>query len=458
MREKGQILDIVADYVLVASFKEMLSGVRDAIWGCMAYNFTCAFAGSQLPWSLAACTVSDQGGGPATIWTSEKRTTVTDAAFANAALGQSTVNEDYHLPSLTHPGSVTFASLISIAEMLHSSGAKVLEAAVVAYDVIGKIGCALLTDEFRSKGFRPTGVFGPIGCAAGCAKLMGLNHEKTRNAMALACNCSSSLREWAYAGTSDVYFHNAFAAAAGVKCALLAKEGISAPASMLEGKAGLIQSHSGLSAIKRLEGEIAKFGTTYEVEHTFFKPYPTCGAVSHIAQIALKIFQENKPDPNRIARIVVGTHKHGKNNPGCDNPGPYWGIGHAQMSNQYAVASALVFGEVTLDHYINYQDPLINRLTSLTEVVIDPECERVYPAQKKGWIKVFLTDGKCIEKSQTDLDLVVTPKDHSTIMDKLRIQANKVLGDKRASEFLHLVEKFEEIEDMSLLFTGGVLA
>jgi len=449
---KNCMLDKFAEYVLSSSYSKMPLSVRKAIQGCMAYNFFCAFAGSRLPWSLAACVVSDQGSGPSTIWPSLKRTTVTDAAFANAALGQSVLNEDFHLTSVTHPGSVSFASLISVGEMLHSSGEEVLGAAVVAYDVIGKIGRAMWTDEFRSKGFRPTGIFGPIGCAAGCAKLMGLDHEKTRNAMALACNCSSSLREWAHAGTSDIYFHNAAAAAAGVKCALLAREGVTAPKTMLEGKAGLIQAYSGLSGIERLEAELPMLGAVYEVENTFFKPYPTCGSVAHIAQIALKIHEEDRIDPERITRIVVGTHKHGKINPGCDNKGTYAGIAQAQMSNQFAVASALVYGEVTIDRYINYQDPIINRLTSLTEVELDNECERAYPQQRRGWVKVFLDNGKSIEKAKPDLDVVLTPLDHANIIAKLRLSINKVFGENKSADILRSIERFEDLDDVSRLF------
>lgn len=453
MGQKGNgMLDQFVDYVLSASSEEMPVSVRNAIWGCMAYNFFCAFAGSKLPWSVAACAVSDQGGGPATIWATRKRTTVTDAAFANAALGQSILNEDFHLTSVTHPGSVSFASLISVGEMLHSSGEEVLEAAVVAYDVIGKVGRAMWTDEFRVKGFRPTGIFGPAGCAAGCAKLMGLDHEKTRNAMALACNCSSSLREWAYAGTSDIYFHNAAAAAAGVKCALLAREGITAPNTMFEGKAGFLQAYSGVSAIERLETEIPSLGNTYEVEDTWFKPYPTCGSVAHIAQIALKMYEEDNPDPKRITRVEVGTHKHGKINPGCDNKGPYAGIAQAQMSNQFAVATALIHGEVTIDRYVNYEDPFINRLTSVTEVILDSECERAYPQERRGWVKVFLDDGTCIEKAKPDLDVVITPVDHPAIMEKVGRYAKDVFGEKKSAQLLRSIERFSELDDIARLF------
>jgi hypothetical protein len=64
---KNGMLDKFADYVLSSSYEKMPVSVRNGIWGCMAYNFFCAFAGSRLPWSIAACAVSDQGGCAATI-------------------------------------------------------------------------------------------------------------------------------------------------------------------------------------------------------------------------------------------------------------------------------------------------------------------------------------------------------------------------------------------------------
>jgi 2-methylcitrate dehydratase PrpD len=122
------------------------------------------------------------------------------------------------------------------------------------------------------------------------------------------------------------------------------------------------------------------------------------------------------------------------------------------MSNQFAVATALIHGEVAIDHYIDYRDPGINRLTSLAEVVLDDECEGAYPQQRRGRVKVFLDDGTCIEKAKPDLDVVLAPMDHRAIMEKVGRYARDVFGKKKSAQLLRSIEEFSELDDISRLF------
>jgi len=95
---------------------------------------------------------------------------------------------------------------------------------------------------------------------------------------------------------------------------------------------------------------------------------------------------------------------------------------------------------------------LINRLTSLTEVVLDNECERAYPQQRRGRGKVFLDNGKSIEKAKPDLDVVLTPFDRIAIIEKVKLSAAKVFGEEKSAEIIRSIGRFVELEDISRLF------
>ena len=367
---------------------------------CVAHHLVCALAARDLPWCRAVTALAGPGT-DATLLGDGRTTRAEDAAFANAVLGQSTLAEDLHTPSLVHPGAVVIPAAMALAEEHGRSGAELLTAIVAGYEIAGTFGAAMKTPEFVARGFRPTGVFGVLGAAAAAAVLLRLDVATTESALALAVNMAAGLREWANAGTTDVYVHNGLAARNGILAARLAAAGVTGPPSALTGPAGMAHAYAGGADLSTVEFT----NVVHEVE---FKRHPTCSAVQTVAELALSMRV-----PDRIDRVTVHTHRHGTTNPGCDHPGPFASVGQAQMSNQLTVALALTRGSLTVADYAD-PGPAADLATRVT-VVEDPAYTRVYPGRSAARIDVTLTGGRVVTAELADTNPLRAKEVHANL-------------------------------------------
>ena len=174
---------------------------------CLADMIGIAVQASDLPASRhAVAFAAAMGGNQATIIASKQRASVADAAFANAVMAHGLVQEDMHTASVSHIGVVVWPTLLALAEHSCVSGKDFITAGVAGYQVMARLGHALITKEVASI-FRPTGLVGAIGGAAAGARLLRLTEEETTSALALAANTASGLNEWPREGSDDMFFH-----------------------------------------------------------------------------------------------------------------------------------------------------------------------------------------------------------------------------------------------------------
>lgn len=82
-----------------------------------------------------------------------------------------------------------------------------------------------LPDAVR-QGFHSTAAVGPIGAAAAAAVVIDLDDDELRNAIGIAASSAGGLRK--NFGTTTKPLHAGFAASAGIRAALLAREGATA--------------------------------------------------------------------------------------------------------------------------------------------------------------------------------------------------------------------------------------
>jgi 2-methylcitrate dehydratase PrpD len=401
---------------------------------CVAHHVACAVAARDLPWCTAVEeTIGD--GTAATLLGSGRTTSVEDAVFGNAVLGQSTLAEDLHVPSLTHPGSVVVPVAMALAEQESLSGKDFLTAVVVGYEVLCRFGAALRTAEFTARGFRPSGVFGPLGAAAAAARLLGLDERRAAHAIAIAANTAAGLREWAHTGSTDVYVHNGLAARNGLLAARLAAAGITGPDSALTGPTGMAHAYAGTRTIGT-----PPFGGPPAIREVTFKRYPTCSAVQTVAQLAMAMY--DRYAPTDIESVTVFTHRHGTTNPGCDHAGPFDDIGQAQMSNQLTVALALTGSRLTVSDYRTVPD-----LTRRVTVVEDPAYTARYPRYGGARLEIRLADGRLLADELLDGDPLTAEEVRSNLHD----QVTAARGTATADAVLQQVDELVTLADVRTL-------
>lgn len=203
-----------------------------------------AIAASTLgPGCAASMKVMHDLGGPAesTILGLGAKVAAPNAAFANGALVHA-LNYDPAGAETGHLGVVCLVAPLAMAEAVGNvSGAAFLTASVVACEVKARITAALVRAGVQpSNKFMPGQLLSYLPCAAGAAKILGLDAERFRSAFGLALMQSAGSRQPVLSGDPPAKaIYGAFPNQAGVLAARLAEAGLGADMDAFNPPAGL---------------------------------------------------------------------------------------------------------------------------------------------------------------------------------------------------------------------------
>jgi 2-methylcitrate dehydratase PrpD len=409
---------------------------------CLLDMIGVAAAANDLPWSRqAAQYAAAMGGNRATLIGSPARASVAEAAFANATAGHGLVQEDMHTASVSHIGVVVWPTLLALAEVQRATGRALVAAGVVGYQVMGRIGQALVTREVAQR-FRPTGLVGALGGAAAGARLLRLSEDETVNALALAANTAGGLNEWPRAGGGEMFFHPGFAARNAVTAVLLARAGADAAESALDGRAGLFAAFGGAP-----RGEIDLDGA-WEILAAYHKPVPACNYAQTPAQAAFAVRCAQTFRPQDVERVVVKSFPEAIAYPGCDHAGPYRTQLQAKMSIQFAVAAVLVHGRLDDEVFRDFApDGGVAALARRVRLESDAELARGYPQRQGAEVIVGLRDGRTAGKRLLDLQ----PLDAAGVRTRTRAALTRLLGAARAAEIEREIDALTASPDAARL-------
>ena len=269
------------------------------------------------------------------------RRTPETAALINGVAAHVLDYDDVSLDG--HPSAVLVPSILAQGEVSGSSGAEMLTAYIAGYEVWAE----LLVREgvpLHRKGWHPTAVLGPIAAAAACAKLRGLDAERSATAMAIAASMASGLV--ANFGTMTKSFQVGRAAQSGLIAARLAQAGLTASLDALEHQAGLLVALSPDGKPDRERPFVAARKQWYIVDHGLsIKRYPICYATHRSIDAALDLVERYDLTPGKVERIHVSTGKTQMLM--LRNSAPQTGL-EAKFSMQFAMAAALVARHVGL--------------------------------------------------------------------------------------------------------------
>src|SRR5262249_9255050 len=143
---------------------------------------------------------------------------------------------------LVHPTVPVLPAVMAVSAGRRVSGKEFMLAYHVGVEVECKVAEAIAPRHYQD-GFHSTGTCGPFGSAAACAKLLGLDATKIRNAMGIAASASGGLRE--NFGTMTKPLQAGRAAESGVVAVDLAAEGWTAAENILEADRGFFRAAGG---------------------------------------------------------------------------------------------------------------------------------------------------------------------------------------------------------------------
>ena len=375
----------LADYALATRFADFTPTVIHETHRRLIDSVACAFGAWHDPLCRAARAVAGRQDGPlsAGVWGCDWRTSVESAAFANGTqVRMLDLSDMYRVKSGGHPSDV-IAAVLAAADMLRADGHTAIEGIVVAYEVY----CTFCeTIDVTAQGWdQPT--FSVLGAAIGAAKVMGLDRERMGHAIALALAPNLAL---AQTRTGDLSKWKGAAAANaarnGVFAALLAREGVSGPSAIFEGKGGF------WDVVGRFDWRIG--AGEPRICHTNIKRYPVCYHGQGAIDAALALRKEVALD--HIERIRIGTYAQAVHYMGEE--ASRWAPRTRETADHslpYVVAVALRDGDVDMNSFDTGRlfDPAIGRLMAATIVEEDADLSARYPVSASCRLDILLRNG-----------------------------------------------------------------
>lgn len=329
--------------------------------------------------------------------------------------------DDTHLRTVLHPGAPVVGAALAAAAVVDADGRDVLAGVVAGIEVGSRVGIALGPGHF-DRGWHVTGTAGHVGAAAAAARVLRLDAEQTRHALAIAGSLAAGVTE--QLGSMTKAMHVGRSAADGLQAALLARAGLTGAADPFGAPAGLAAA---LAPAYDPGAALEHLGEKWEAEQNAFKPY-SCGIVSHpVIDAAIAARDAGLPAED-IERVVVTVRPVVLEVMGVHEPVD--GL-QSKFSVYHCFAVGMLDGGAGPAQYTDARasDPQVVGLRRKVEAVTDPEMPKD-ACRVQVWLPGGVTHTFTVRHATGS---VAAPMTDAQLEAKFRLLAVPVLGDDGAA-------------------------
>jgi 2-methylcitrate dehydratase PrpD len=435
---------ILAEYVSKTSYADLPKEVVRKAKGTLLDTLGCAIAGYTLAshefhWIFDL--VKEMGGNPeSTVFLDGLKTSSPQAALVNGTLVHTIDFDDTHLGSIAHLGAPVVAPLLAMGEKVRADGPSMITAMVLAYEVAGRIGKAVMLSHYRY--WHPTATLGTIAAAVVSAKLLGMKADQMDQVISLAADGASGMRYCIDCGDFSKSLHPGMAAWQGIMAAQIIRRGAPGPKGLLEYKSGFCQAYSSEPKLKALTENL---GTLYETLTNSLKAFPTI-LISHAPiEATIKLMKAEKlrlEDVESIRFRVTPTAPGQGLNYSPDSPMA------ARLSVPYCVSLAAAEGRIAMEQFREdkIRDPKILDFMKRITVEPAPEFHQKYPGTLAAHLEMQTKDGrKFREESLYPKGHPKNPMTDEEIKEKFR-RLSVLTLDKVQTE--KIIEKVYDLENL----------
>ncbi|WP_245200332.1 MmgE/PrpD family protein [Herbaspirillum sp. LeCh32-8] len=343
--EDGGAIAKMARWVAGLEAADIPAEVRGIALTCLIDTLGVIAAGSATQVAAHARAVAGMsaGIGPCAIVGTDQRCDLRRAAFANGVAAHALDFDDNCYAGFVHGSAVIAPAALAAAQHVDAGGAQLITAVVAGAECEYALGLAS-ANVLYDQGWWTTGVLGPVGACAAAAKLLRLDAAQTAQALGLAVAGAAGVK--ACFGTDGKAFLAGRAAEAGVTAALMAQAGASGPVDAFEHRNGFVRLFNGgqfhPQAFDALGRNWALLDPGVDV-----KRIPVCLSSHAAVDVALELVREHDIALDEIAAISCNVPPIVIANLIHDDPATPQ---QAQFSMPFAVAAALLYGKLELEH------------------------------------------------------------------------------------------------------------
>jgi 2-methylcitrate dehydratase PrpD len=386
-------------------------------------------------------------GGECLIFGSNRRTSPLDAALINGTAAHALDFDDVSNSLGGHPSAPIVPALFALAEMLDCDGRAFIAAYVAGFETETRIGRGVHYHHYE-KGWHPTATLGVFGATAACCHLLGLDRDKTAQALAIAASLASGIK--ANFGTMTKPLHVGHTARSGLFAAQLAREGFTANAGALEHKQGFLMVFNGAGNFDE-QKILADWGQPYDIVRPSLgiKQHPCCGSTHPAVDAMLLLRGEHDIDLGRVARIESWTHPRRLAH--TNRPDPQSGL-DAKFSVQYCLARALLRGRIVLEDFEGeaFRDPEPQALMRRIHAAPYPEAGAGGGDPLGAEIRITFDDGRTISRR---IGAALgrgpdNPLPHDALTGKFANCAARALPTTQVQELQRLLLQLDEVTSL----------
>jgi 2-methylcitrate dehydratase PrpD len=377
----------------------------------------------------------------ATVVGTSITTNAVNAALANGMFAHADETDDSHPASITHPGAGVVPAALALAERNRRSGAALLRAVVLGYDIGTRLTMSLDLKPFYARGHHPPCFGGLFGAAAAAGAMAKLDAERMRYLLSYtaqqASGLSSLFRDPEH--VEKAFDMGGMPAHNGVQAALLAAHGFTGVSDVFSGERNFFFAFSSGADPARMTREL---GSTYEIMNTSIKKWPVGGPILGPLDAVETLMQKHAFKADEVEKMVVRVAK--------DRVAIADGRAMVDINLQHMMAVMLIDGTVnfkTSHDFKRVRDPEVAKLRQRIELVGDLDM----PDPKMRWhgkVEITLRDGRTFEhftrvaRGSGDNPMTREEED-AKALDLLA----PVLGKQRAQKLIATVWDMEKLKD-----------
>ena len=368
------------------------------------------------------------------------------AAWINGSVSHAVEFDDIFRDAIYHPGCPTVAAALAVAEHVHASGQKLLEAVTIGYEISTRIGAAVQPSHYKY--FHTTGTVGCFGGAAAAAVLISPESAVTAHALATSATFASGLQQAFRSDAMTKALHAGHAAWVGVTSAMGAGKGVTGVLDIMEGAVGFGAALTdGTNWSKATEG----LGKLYNIKNVTVKNHGCCGHAFASIDGFLALRHEHQFDMSQIVRIEIDTYAAAIDVAGIRDPQSAF---ECKFSIPYVVSHAAKYGSVRLAAFDTSRifESDIRALMPHISIKAADDLTCQFPNMRAARVKVHLRDGRVVEHFQPfRIGDPESPLTDDQISEKFLELASPVISDRQAKQLLSQLWSIEKINDLSSL-------
>ena len=399
--KKRQLAEQLAQYAFDLKGNQITQAAIESAKFRFVDSVGCALSAfHESPVTSCRTIAARAGVGTSTLWGTATQSQPELAAFSNGvALRYHDLNDVYVGKTTGHP-SDNIAACFAVAESVKASGRQFLEATVLAYE----INCRLMdATDLTAKGWDHP-IFTLPSVALASSKLLASNQSKMTQAVNISLASSMAMYQTRVQQISDWKgIADPDALRNGVFASLLAEQGMTGPAPIFEGKAGLFAQVSGPFPL-----DTANFGGatgTYKILDCGYKLYPAQVYTLTSIPAAIELARQ-AGGAEKIASLKIFTTRTGllKSATGPEKWAPATKE-TADHSLPYVASRAMFDGDIHINSYTKEKisEPKILDFMQRVTVEEDPVLSAREPLTTPCRLTAVLKDGRTLTVQVDDV-------------------------------------------------------